>query len=264
MKLKRTHGELENEIGADKLWPLNPHHPNAVTHGPSSARIAPHTQRGVAAAMHVHRRTATTPAPPRMPPPHLCATDIAIAAAAAHGRHPSGSQSVRVRVRMHTVSVRGMPHLTPTPPTARQSRAGLWRGMCRPRGPMDKASAHGAGDCRFESCRGQQPLHTSWRCASRHRWPAPPPARTTTLLIVAIVEEKQLAQAVLLSWWHHHNDTQRVCYYSPWPSIVPVTVLGATELAQSGGPGNTAAMKPAGCITTAHLMKHAARKLGTT
>ena len=25
----------------------------------------------------------------------------------------------------------------------------------RPRGPMDKASAHGAGDCRFESCRGQ-------------------------------------------------------------------------------------------------------------
>ena len=24
----------------------------------------------------------------------------------------------------------------------------------RPRGPMDKASAHGAGDCRFESCRG--------------------------------------------------------------------------------------------------------------
>ena len=27
--------------------------------------------------------------------------------------------------------------------------------MHRPRGPMDKASAHGAGDCRFESCRGQ-------------------------------------------------------------------------------------------------------------
>ena len=25
----------------------------------------------------------------------------------------------------------------------------------RPRGPMDKASAYGAGDCRFESCRGQ-------------------------------------------------------------------------------------------------------------
>ena len=24
----------------------------------------------------------------------------------------------------------------------------------RPRGPMDKASAYGAGDCRFESCRG--------------------------------------------------------------------------------------------------------------
>ena len=24
----------------------------------------------------------------------------------------------------------------------------------RPRGPMDKASAYGAGDCRFKSCRG--------------------------------------------------------------------------------------------------------------
>ena len=30
-----------------------------------------------------------------------------------------------------------------------------------PRGPMDKASAHGAGDCRFEPCRGH--LHTSAR-----------------------------------------------------------------------------------------------------
>ena len=37
-----------------------------------------------------------------------------------------------------------------------------WSGECtvlvhntnRPRGPMDKASAYGAGDCRFESCRG--------------------------------------------------------------------------------------------------------------
>ena len=27
----------------------------------------------------------------------------------------------------------------------------------RPRGPMDKASAYGAGDCRFESCRGHWP-----------------------------------------------------------------------------------------------------------
>jgi hypothetical protein len=26
--------------------------------------------------------------------------------------------------------------------------------VARPRGPMDKASAYGAGDCRFESCRG--------------------------------------------------------------------------------------------------------------
>ena len=30
-----------------------------------------------------------------------------------------------------------------------------WSSKQRPRGPMDKASAHGAGDCRFESCRGQ-------------------------------------------------------------------------------------------------------------
>ena len=28
-----------------------------------------------------------------------------------------------------------------------------------PRGPMDKASAYGAGDCRFESCRGHCVLH---------------------------------------------------------------------------------------------------------
>ena len=28
----------------------------------------------------------------------------------------------------------------------------------RPRGPMDKASAYGAGDCRFESCRGHSLL----------------------------------------------------------------------------------------------------------
>ena len=30
-------------------------------------------------------------------------------------------------------------------------------GLSRPRGPMDKASAYGAGDCRFESCRGHWP-----------------------------------------------------------------------------------------------------------
>ena len=32
------------------------------------------------------------------------------------------------------------------------------RQATRPRGPMDKASAYGAGDCRFESCRGQTVL----------------------------------------------------------------------------------------------------------
>lgn len=31
----------------------------------------------------------------------------------------------------------------------RYSKNHIW-----PRGPMDKASAYGAGDCRFESCRG--------------------------------------------------------------------------------------------------------------
>ena len=37
-----------------------------------------------------------------------------------------------------------------------QSNATLAQaGVNRPRGPMDKASAHGAGDCRFESYRGQ-------------------------------------------------------------------------------------------------------------
>ena len=45
----------------------------------------------------------------------------------------------------------------------------------RPRGPMDKASAYGAGDCRFESCRGhfasqQYHLHA----CSRQTRPAQP------------------------------------------------------------------------------------------
>ena len=43
----------------------------------------------------------------------------------------------------------------------------------RPRGPMDKASAHGAGDCRFESCRGHlRPAPTAkpgGACKNRHR-----------------------------------------------------------------------------------------------
>ena len=38
-----------------------------------------------------------------------------------------------------------------------------------PRGPMDKASAHGAGDCRFESCRGHL-----------HNTPAAKPPATST------------------------------------------------------------------------------------
>ena len=50
--------------------------------------------------------------------------------------------------------------------------------MCsRPRGPMDKASAYGAGDCRFESCRGHlagpAPLFAGARdLAFRGAWPA--------------------------------------------------------------------------------------------
>ena len=43
----------------------------------------------------------------------------------------------------------------------------------RPRGPMDKASAHGAGDCRFESCLGYlRPAPTAepgGACKNRHR-----------------------------------------------------------------------------------------------
>ena len=34
-----------------------------------------------------------------------------------------------------------------------------------PRGPMDKASAHGAGDCRFESCRGHVWMQEALMCA---------------------------------------------------------------------------------------------------
>ena len=33
-----------------------------------------------------------------------------------------------------------------------------------PRGPMDKASAYGAGDCRFESCRGHYILPHRHNC----------------------------------------------------------------------------------------------------
>ena len=42
-----------------------------------------------------------------------------------------------------------------------------------PRGPMDKASAYGAGDCRFESCRGHcvrcihEARNNHWHTASR-------------------------------------------------------------------------------------------------
>ena len=35
-----------------------------------------------------------------------------------------------------------------------QQRSPTHRNHQRPRGPMDKASAHGAGDCKFDSCRG--------------------------------------------------------------------------------------------------------------
>ena len=38
----------------------------------------------------------------------------------------------------------------------------------RPRGPMDKASAYGAGDCRFESYRGHLCLRWGWGSCSHH------------------------------------------------------------------------------------------------
>ena len=36
--------------------------------------------------------------------------------------------------------------------------------VSRPRGPMDKASAYGAGDCRFESCRGHFRVFAQQAC----------------------------------------------------------------------------------------------------
>ena len=49
----------------------------------------------------------------------------------------------------------------------------LVRKARRPRGPMDKASAYGAGDCRFESYRGHlivrgQEMHNFMGGQSRH------------------------------------------------------------------------------------------------
>ena len=38
-----------------------------------------------------------------------------------------------------------------------------------PRGPMDKASAHGAGDCRFESYRGQAVFKEQWSGLRVHK-----------------------------------------------------------------------------------------------
>ena len=43
-----------------------------------------------------------------------------------------------------------------------------WQGQW-PRGPMEKASAHGAGDCRFEFCQGQ--LH--WKTSQEEVVPNP-------------------------------------------------------------------------------------------
>ena len=58
---------------------------------------------------------------------------------------------------------------------ARRTYVSTWLTfVTRPRGPMDKASAYGAGDCRFESCRGH--LSKTPRKVSRHqRAPAPRP-----------------------------------------------------------------------------------------
>ena len=48
-----------------------------------------------------------------------------------------------------------------------------------PRGPMDKASAHGAGDCRFESCRGHLHNTPACRCHLHNSPAAKPPAANT-------------------------------------------------------------------------------------
>ena len=49
----------------------------------------------------------------------------------------------------------------------------------RPRGPMDEASAHGAGDCRFESCRGDLHNTPACRCHLHSSPAAKPPAANT-------------------------------------------------------------------------------------
>ena len=53
--------------------------------------------------------------------------------------------------------VQGRPHNACYIPCHCFTIAAIWRLhlLSWPRGPMDKASAHGAGDCRFESYRGQ-------------------------------------------------------------------------------------------------------------
>ena len=54
--------------------------------------------------------------------------------------------------------VQGRPHNACYIPCHRFTMAAIWRLhlLSWPRGPMDKASAHGAGDCRFESYRGHR------------------------------------------------------------------------------------------------------------
>ena len=66
-----------------------------------------------------------------------------------------------------------------------------------PRGPMDKASAHGAGDCRFESCRGQLHWKASQEEAAGAREVVPCGLEPQTLRLSA-VRSNQLSYETLV------------------------------------------------------------------
>ena len=56
--------------------------------------------------------------------------------------------------RRNACNIKGMSRLAERAACQKLIFSGFGVNANRPRGPMDKASAYGAGDCRFESCRG--------------------------------------------------------------------------------------------------------------
>ena len=88
--------------------------------------------------------------------PHVCAANMG--AAHAPGRQaPSRVAAMRVRPQRVAwctcLRARVARVYTTPPPSASSKLLDCSKCNSRPRGPMDKASAHGAGDCRFESGR---------------------------------------------------------------------------------------------------------------